>query len=297
MPVSDSAAVSVLIPAKNEEPNIAKCISSVSWADEIVVLDSFSSDKTVQIARNMGVRVVQREFDDYSTHFNWGLDNIDFKHEWILILHSDERVSDGLAAEICALLEQRPEANGYYIARQNWFFGKWIRHAGLYPLWTLRLLRLGYGHYESRLNNEHILVDGPPGYLEKSVTHPIIHYDYKGIERYFDRHNMASSMEAVDVYQLLLQGNKDGGRLLSANLAIRGPQRRRFLKNVAYRYLPARPLIRFFWMYVLQLGFLDGRIGFRVCVLQSFYEYQVSLKLEELKEPGSPLHEKYKKYL
>lgn len=290
MAESAGVRVSVLIPTKNEERNIVECINSVSWADEIVVFDSFSDDRTVHIAREIGVKVVQREFDNFATHKNWALDHIDFKHEWILILDADERITDALATEINALLQQPPEFNGYYIPWQNWFAGKWIRHGGGYPRWNLRLLRRGYGRYEPRIVHEHVLLDGPAGFLKNEL----INYDYKGIERWVDRHNTYSSMEAVEVYRERSQRNK---KFLPTNLGTRGPERRRFLKNLAYRYLPTRSLAKFLWMYVLRQGFLDGRMGFRYCLLQAFYEYQISLKLEELRDPESAMYQKYRDYL
>jgi len=283
--------LSVLIPTKNEELNIRECVTSVVWADEIIVFDSLSSDKTVEISKEMGVSVIQREFDDFSTHKNWALDHIEFQYEWILIVDADERVTDLLAQEISQVLQHPSEINGYYIARQNWFAGKWIRHGGWYPNWNLRLFRLGKARYETRIVHEHMLLDGPVEYLKN----PLIHYDYKGIERYFDRHNLYSSMEAVEVYRLLR--SRERPKILLPTLWTRSPERRRFLKHWAYRNLPARPLFKFIWMYFCQLGFLDGRIGLRYCLLHMFYEFQINLKLEELYRPDSPMHHKYNQYL
>jgi len=280
--------VSVLICTKNEARNLGACLESVSWADDCVVLDSCSDDHTVNIARERGARVVAREFDNFSAHKNWALDHLDFKHDWILIVDADERVSPDLAREIAALVSGSPRHHGYYLARQNWFAGTWIRHGGWYPDWNLRLFRRGRGRYEARLVHEHILLEGPPGFLHN----PLIHDDYKGIERYFERHNAYSSLEAVEAYRTL--SSPDRPRGLPAALRSRGPERRRFLKNLAYRYLPARALMKFLWMYLFKLGFLDGRMGFRYCLLHTFYDYQISLKLEELRDPQSPMSQKYK---
>jgi glycosyltransferase involved in cell wall biosynthesis len=286
---SRKTPVSVLICTRNEERNLGACLKSVSWADDCVILDSYSDDATVNIAQERGVRVVQREFDNFSVHKNWALENINFKHDWILIVDADERVTPELAREIAGLVASQPRYHGYYLARQNWFAGTWIKHGGWYPDWNLRLLRRGCGRYEERLVHEHILLDGSPGYLH----HPLIHYDYKGIERYFERHNVYSSLEAVEAYRTL---NSAGQPLrLPAALRARGPERRRFLKNLAYRYLPGRSLFKFVWMYFFKLGFLDGRMGFRYCLLHTFYDYQISLKLEELQDPHSPMSRKYTK--
>lgn len=283
--------VSVLICTKNEERNLGKCLESVAWADDIVVFDSFSDDETLNIARQLGARVVQRVFDNFSVHKNWALEQVDFAHDWVLIVDADERVSPELAEEITAAVVQPGDICGYYLARKNYFCGTWIRHGGWYPDYNLRLLKRGRGRYESRLVHEHVLLDGPAGYLKS----PLIHHDYKGIERYFERHNVYSSLEAVEVRRTLTaQGQAQN---LPALPWAKGPERRRFLKNLAYRYLPARALVKFLWMYVIRLGFLDGRLGFRFCLLHTFYDYQISLKLEELQDQDSPLFQKYRDLL
>ena len=215
----------MLICTRNEERNLGACLESVAWADDCMVLDSYSDDATVTIARGGGARVVQREFDNFSAHKNWALDHLDFKHDWILIVDADERVTPDLAREIAALVSGSPQLNGYYLARQNWFAGTWIRHGGWYPDWNLRLLRRGRGRYEARLVHEHILLDGPPGYLKN----PLIHYDYKGIERYFERHNVYSSLEAVEAHRMLTAPDQPRG--LPGALRARGPEPAIFEKS------------------------------------------------------------------
>ncbi len=291
MPELTKTPVSVLICTKNEARNLKSCLESLSWAGELMVLDSGSDDDTVDIARQLGALVVHREFDNFSAHKNWALDNIEFAHDWILIVDADERVSEALAREIAAAVSQPGKICGYYLARQNFFGGQWIRHGGWYPDYNLRLLKRGRGRYESRIVHEHVILEGPSDHLQN----PLIHYDYKGIERYFERHNVYSSMEAVEARRTLASSKTTGN--LPALLWAKGPERRRFLKNLAYRYLPGRALVKFIWMYLIKLGFLDGRLGFRYCLLHTFYEYQVSLKLEELKDPDSAISQKYRDLL
>lgn len=283
--------VSVLICTKNEERNLPGCLDSVAWADEVVVLDSFSDDGTINIARRWGARVLQRVFDNFSAHKNWALDQIDFHHHWILIVDADERVTPALAREITAAVARPGDICGYYLPRKNFFCGKWIRHGGWYPNYNLRLLKRDRGRYEGRIVHEHVLLDGTVGYLDN----PLIHHDFKGMERYFDRHNVYSSLEAVEARRAA--ASPKFAASLPGKLRARGPGRRRFLKNLAYRYLPARSLFKFVWMYFIKLGFLDGRLGFRYCLLHTFYEYQVSLKLEELQDPDSPISHKYRDLL
>ncbi|AUI67280.1 glycosyltransferase family 2 protein [Beggiatoa leptomitoformis] len=291
MAESNLIPLSVLIPTKNEERNIVACINSVAWADEIVVFDSYSDDQTIPLAESLDAKIVQRRFDNFSTHKNWAMENINFKHKWLLIVDADERITEELRIEIQTLFEQQPECDGYYIARKNYFWNTWVKRGGRFPDWQLRLLKVGYGHYEQRIVHEHMLLQGKAGFLK----HALINYDYKGIDRYFDRQNTYSSMEAVEVFNMLY--GTVNAQQIKPSLFAKGPERNRFLKNIAYRYLPFRPLIKFIWMYFIKLGFLDGKIGFRYSVLQMFYEYQVSLKLEELQDPDSPIAKKYQAYL
>lgn len=281
--------VSVMVMTLNEENNITACLDSVAWADEVVVFDSYSSDHTLDLTRSRGARIVQRAFDDFSTHKNWALDNIPFVHPWLLLLDADERVTSDLAAEIADVIASADACNGYYIARQNWVWDKPLRC--LYPDYNLRFLRLGKGRYEDRLVHEHMVVEEPVGFLRNHL----VHRDTKGMERYFDRHNVYSSFEAIEVWRFLNQRNGDG--LDAANPFRRGPEGRRALKQFAYRYLPARPLFQFLWLYVFKGGFLDGRLGWRYCVLRMFYEYQISLKLEELADGDAPMSLKYRQHL
>jgi len=282
--------LSVLIPTKNEERNIGACIDSVGFASEVVVFDSVSTDGTLEISEAKGAHIVQRKFDVFSTHKNWALDNIDFANEWILILDADERITPELKEEITKMLHGTRLLNGYYIARKILFAGKWARYGGMYPDWQLRLFRKGKARYEDRIVHEHMVIEGEAGFLKS----PLLHHDYKGIERYFDRHNHYSSLEAIEI-QRRLRGSAN--QALSGNIFVKGPLRNRALKNFAYTYLPMRPLLMFFYVYFLKLGFLDGRVGFRYCALRAFYEYQISLKLIELSDLNSPISVQYRKYL
>lgn len=280
-------AVSVIIPTKNEERNIAACLDGVAWAAEVIVFDSLSTDATLDIAKSKGAKIVQRQFDNFSDHKNWAIDNIDFENHWILIVDADERVTPPLAEEIRHVVEHLSEHTGYYIARKNLFSGRWIKHAGMYPDWQLRLFQAGKARYEKRLVHEHMLLDGSAGHLKT----PFTHYDDKGIERYIDRHNVYSTLEAVEVYKFLNTPPVPGK--ISSDASTRGPGRRRRLKQLAYRWLPFRPAFVFLWMYFVKLGFLEGRIGFQYCVLRAVYEFQINLKLDELRRDGSALRDKF----
>ncbi len=286
--------ISVLIPTLNEARNLPDCLASVAWADEIIVFDSYSDDATLEIAKAQNARVVQRRFDNFSAHKNWALANIDFNNEWILIIDADERATPELAEEIQHRLASNENHAGYYLARKIIWRGRWLRHGGRYPDYNLRLLRQGKGHYEQRLVHEHMLVEGSTDYLQQ----PLLHNDDKGIERYIERHNHYSTLEAVEIlraqyhyrdqYRDQYKANQGQQRIRSNWLQV-GPHRRRALKTLAYRYLPARPLFVFLYLYFIKLGLLDGRGGFDSALLRAVYEYQIDLKLRELRSPESPL--------
>ena len=199
------AAVSVLIPAKNEAENIRACLASVAWADEAVVVDSQSSDGTAERAAQSGARVVQFHYvPGGPKKKNWALRNVDFRNEWILILDADERVTPRLAEEIISIIPDGGcECSGFYINRRFYFAGKWIRHAGYYPSWNLRLLRRGAGEYETVPDptgqtgdnevHEHILLKGKAGWLRE----PLDHYAYPDIFTFVEKHNRYSTWEAL----------------------------------------------------------------------------------------------------
>jgi glycosyltransferase involved in cell wall biosynthesis len=288
-PKRGKVPVSVLIPARNEADNIGPCIDSLSWASDIVVLDSMSDDNTAEIASAHQARVVSRVFDNYAANKDWALSQIDFRHEWILIVDADERGSDALGGEIARLLADAPACNGYYLARKNMFWGRWLKHCGMYPDWNLRLLRRGRARYETRVVHEHVLLDGP---LAGWLTTPLVHFsDNKGIERYIERHNQYTSLEAVEAHRLLIRPR--AGTLVGRLLA-KGPKRRRALKEFAYRSLPGRPIFVFLYMYFLQLGLLDGWVGLHYCLMRMIWEYQIDLKLHEMRDCDSPQYRKYK---
>ena len=292
MPPSDErgrAPVSAIVPTRDEERNIAACLESLDWLDEVIVFDSHSTDRTVEIAHGMGATIVQRVFDNFSAHKNWALDNIDLRHDWVFFVDADERVTPELAEEVRATTARPDALDGYYVAREYWVWDKPMR--SMYPDYNLRLIRRGKGRYEDRIVHEHMVIEGPAGYLK----HHLVHRDDKGIERWLDRHNHYSSMEAVEVWRMRRDHQRE--RSIPARLAVPGPERQRTLKHFAYRYLPFRPLWRFLYLYVVKGGILDGGEGLRYSILKMFYEYQISLKLEELEDPRSPLSEKYRDLL
>lgn len=272
------APVSFIIPTRNEERNIRGAIESIAgWADEVFVLDSLSTDRTVELARAMGVKVAQREFDNFAAQKNWALDNLPLRNEWVFFLDADERVTPELRDEAAeAVTDPARGCDGYFIGMKQLFMGSPISHGGWFPNLRLLLFKHRLGRFERRIVHEHLILRGNAGRLGNLL----IHDDHKGIHQYFERHNVYSTMEALEANRDLAGDIR--GQSLSRSLTGSAPERRRAIKRWSYRHLPLRPMFKFVWSYVLKRGFLDGRVGFRYCVLQAFYEYQVSLKLIEL---------------
>jgi len=268
-------SVSVLIPVRNEAANIAACLDSVRWADEIVVVDSGSTDGTIELAEKRGAKVVQFRWNGkFPKKKNWALENVPWKNEWVLILDADERLAPELAAEIQNEMKN-PRADGYFISRRFIFLGKWIRHCGYYPSWNLRLFRHQLGRYEQMHAgdtasgdnevHEHIILNGATARLNKDMTH----YAYPDIYTWMEKHNRYSNWEA----EVEVRGDQLGKNV--------SPRRR---LRAWSRRLPFRPSLRFFYSYVLKLGFLDGRAGYTFCRLLATYEMLSVFKASELRD-------------
>ncbi|MFE1746670.1 glycosyltransferase family 2 protein [Coleofasciculus sp. H7-2] len=286
--------VSVLIPAKNEQANLAACLESVARADEVFVVDSQSSDRSIEISESYGAKVVQFHFNGrWPKKKNWALDNLPFGNEWVLIVDCDERITPELWDEIATAI-QNPEYEGYYLNRKVFFLGKWIQHGGRYPDWNLRLFKHKTGRYENlgteEIRNtgdnevhEHVILQGKAGYLKNDM----LHIDFRDIFHWLERHNRYSNWEAR-VYLNILTGKDESGTI-GANLFGDAVQRKRYLKKTWVR-LPFKPLIRFILIYIIQRGFLDGKPGYIYARLMSQYEYQIGVKLYELMEFGGQLN-------
>lgn len=286
--------VSVLIPAKNEEENLPACLDSVSRANEIILVDSQSGDRSVEIAEQYGAKVEQFYFNgSWPKKKNWALETIPFRNEWVLIVDCDERITPELWDEIAQVI-QDDRYDGYYLNRRVYFLGQWIRHGGKYPDWNLRLFRHRKGRYENlhteEIRNtgdnevhEHVVLEGKVGYLKNDM----LHIDFRDLYHWLERHNRYSNWEAKVYYNLL--HNMDKGGTIGASLFGDAVQRKRFLKTIWVR-LPFKPFLRFILFYILQLGFLDGKAGYIYGRLLSQYEYQIGIKLFELEQFGGRLN-------
>lgn len=282
-----SIPLSVIIPVKNEERNLAACLASVAFADEVWVVDSHSTDRTGEIAREHGAQLVQFDYGGgFPKKKNWALANLPFKHEWILLLDADERVTPELEEEIEAILAQPGEIDGYYVNRKLIFLGRWIKHCGWYPSWNMRFFKHRTGRYEKleaeEVENagdvevhEHVVLDGQAGYLK----HDLLHEDFKSVFHFIERHNRYSNWDAK-VYYNFAHGIGGGDSQIGASLFGSPLERKRYIKRLWAR-MPFRPLLRFIWMYVVKRGFLDGRPGLIFCTLMTMHEAVIGAKLYE----------------
>lgn len=274
--------VSVLILTKNEQLDLAGCLESVAWSNDIHIFDSMSTDGTVTIAEKYGAKVTQRDYGgnklafggDEAAHRNWGLENIAYKNEWVLVVDADERVTPELAQHIANALKDPGDKVAFSIQRRDFFMQTWLKHVQTSPFY-MRLLRVGKVHYE-RLINPITVPNGPTS----TIAGFLDHYPFsKGIHFWVERHNAYSKAEATQILK-----NRDIGGTFSVSKAFfeKDFHIRRFNQKELFYRLPLRPLVKFFILYFLKRGFLDGNAGFTYAVLQSIYEYFIVLKVREL---------------
>ena len=274
--------ISVLILTYNEEKNLPRCLEALKWSDDIVVLDSFSTDRTIEIAKAAGARIYQRAFDDEASQRTYSLREISFKHPWVYNPDADEDPTPELCREMLAVVQGRPGNTVAYRMRfKTIFMGKWIRFSSLYPTWVIRLFQPEKISFE-RLVNLAYHVDGEEGQLEGHF----FHYTFNnGLDAWFAKHNNYSHYEAVETLRSLDRGFHSWPDLLNFKEA---PKRRRALKELSFR-LPFRPALRFLYMYVVRGGILDGWAGLTYCRLLAIYEYMVVVKIRELRRRAAGL--------
>ena len=278
--MSTRVPVSVIVPIKNEAANLPRCLASVKWANEILVVDSASTDGSIAIAQQHGAKVVQFEFNGtWPKKKNWALENLQFRNEWVFVLDADEVLPPEAETEFAQAIADRGDIAGYWINRRFMFMGRWLRHA-YYPNWNLRLFRHALGRYEKLTDastnsgdnevHEHVLLNGGTAKLKVEIDH----YAFPSIDIFVEKHNRYSNWEARVAADTLLDSS-------SKKISSRTVDRRRKLKTLS-RQLPFRPLLRFLYVYVWQKGFLDGAEGYYFARLHGFYEFLSVAKTREL---------------
>jgi glycosyltransferase involved in cell wall biosynthesis len=275
--------ITAIILTLNEEQHLSRCLASLQGVvDQVVVVDCYSTDSTLDVARAEGARVIEREWTNYATQFNWALTQLDDDVDWVLRIDADEVLTPELADEIkSGLAGLGPEVKGIRCARRMTFLGKKIRYGGVFPIQVLRMFRRGYGECENRWMDEHIKVTGKTA----EFAGEIVDDNLNSLSWWTDKHNKYASREAVDLLNLQY-GFMPHDSVASLN---GGGQAgiKRWLKERVYARLPGgfRAFAYFFYRYVLRLGFLDGHAGTAFHFLQGFwYRYLVDAKVTEVRD-------------
>ncbi len=244
--------LSVVIITKDEEVNIQTCLESVNWASEIVIVDSGSKDRTLEICKRYTDRIFEIKWEGYGKNKNFGLEQA--KSEWVFSIDADEQVSIELKEQILTVLSsEKIEFDGFYIPRRFYFLGRWLKFGGCYPDYQLRLFRRGKGYFTSELLHESVKLDGCAGYLK----FPIKHYSYSSIKEYFERFNLYTSLGAQRWYE---RGKK--------------------FSLFSFFRLP----IEFIYLGFIRLGFLDGYRGLFYALFSSFSSFVKYVKLWEIEK-------------
>jgi len=275
--------VTVIIPTRNEARHVRRCLEAAQVCAEIYVIDSQSTDETIEIAHTYGAKVVQFRYGGgWPKKRQWALDSLAFENEWVLLLDADEILTPELADEVQHAIRD-PRFEGYYVFLRLNFLGRVLRF-GDSGFWKLSLFRRGKGHFECRLRDqdnsmgdieihEHVVVDGSTGILKQSL----LHENVESLSRYIAKHNEYSNWESRVLAQ---DGERD--RELPPSLLGTQAQRRRWLKKWFYR-IPGSPIFLFLYRYVFRLGLLDGVPGLIYCGFQSIQMFHTKAKIYELK--------------
>jgi glycosyltransferase involved in cell wall biosynthesis len=273
-----SPPVTAMVFTLNEEQNLPRCLESLRWCDDVIVIDSFSKDRTEEICRAAGVRFYQHVFEGFGSQRNWAVDNTSPRHDWILVLDADERVPDELVEEMARrLASPPPEIAAYRVSRRFYLWGRWLRHSSLYPTWVVRLVHKDRVRYVNRGHAETQEVEGEIGELERDL----IDENAKGIDEWFERQLRYAGKEA----ELELQ---EEAKPVGVGALVGGDplERRAALKRLAWR-MPGRAPLYFAYSYLLMRGFLDGLDGLVFCSMRAMYQQMIVVKKYDMRKRGT----------
>ena len=263
---------SILILTCNEAGNLPACLDAIAWCDDIWVLDSGSSDRTVEIARERGCHILTRPFDNFGNQRNYALDHADFKHDWVFDLDADERFTPDLKAE-CDEMVRKDEKSAYYCSYKNIMWDKWLKHSTCFPVYQMRFHKRGeirfipFGHGQKEGEAKRGI-----GYLKE----PYLHYNFsKGLTEWFAKHVGYANREA----RLRLEEDLSGTRTFGGDARMK---RRQALKRFSY-WIPFRPSVYFIYLYVFRLGFLDGVAGFKYACMQKWFLTMTDMIYQDMK--------------
>lgn len=276
--------IAAIILTKDEEMHIERCIKSLTGVcGQILVVDSFSSDSTEEIATRLGARFVKHKFENQAQQFNWAIDNLDIDADWIWRVDADEYISTELGRKVLTAIETCPaDTNGIYVNKAIVFQGRKLRHGGWYPAPQIKVVRKGFGRSENKVMDEHLIItSGTTMYVDGDQTDENLH----DLTWWTEKHNRYASREAVNMLKMQY-GLDEDGEGVEPRLLGNDAERKRWLK-LRYARMPlfVRPFLYFFARYILKAGFLDGKAGFMWYVLQGFwYRFLVDAKVFEIKK-------------
>ncbi len=267
--------VTAVILARNEAHNIGRCLKSLEWCAERVVVDDSSDDDTVALAAACGARILNRRFDTFAGQRNWALEHGSLACNWVLMLDADEEVSPECRDAIFqALAAVDDETVAFRMCRKTMFLGKWLKYSDGFPVWIMRLVRKDVARFEDQGHGE-VPVPAVPGKVG-TIREPFIHYPFsRGVSHWVERHNRYSDREAA------LEHSGQAGFSLARFFSLDSATRRRAQRQLSRRVV-ARPTLRFLYHYVFKRGCLDGRAGLAFSMLMAAYESLIVVKRWEI---------------
>lgn len=289
--------IAVIIMTRNEEKNIESCLRSVQgFADEVFVIDSHSTDRTVELARSFGAVVFENEWINYATQFNWSLSHAPIRSAWVMRLDADERLTPELRQELLDVLPGLGnDVTGIYIKRRVYFMHRWMKRGGYYPIWLLRIWKKGCGHCEVRWMDEHIdLTCGK----SVSLKNDIVEENAKNLHWWIGKHNDYATREVIDLLNPIYHFSDYA--VIPGSLRGTQQQRTRWIKEHIYIFLPlfVRPFFYFIYRYFIRLGFLDGIEGLIWHFLQGFwYRFLVDAKIFEIYRKAGKGRERIRQFI
>ena len=281
--------LSVIILTYNDQLNIENCLKSIKrLTDDVVIIDSFSSDKTLDICSTYGCNIYQNPFVNQAIQFNWALENAQLKYDWILRLDSDEIVPNKLIKEIQRRIGTESDVNGYALNRRMYWMNHWLKHGRIYPHYILRLFKKGYARYEER-TEEHLIVQGKTSYMKNDFLEDNRN---NNLDFFTHKHLATASGEVSEILNNISCDDESvEPKLFGSKVG-----RTRWLKLNIYNKTPLfiRPFLYFFYRYFICLGFLDGKPGFIFHVLQAFwYRFYIDAKIYEKRSDWGLTKNKY----